>query len=57
MARKKTSNIGRWSIFLITLGSFIGFVLYTMKQNQGSQKLQQVSGYEAFDKTTVAEAL
>ena len=56
MARKKTSNIGRWSIFLITLGSFIGFVLYTMKQNQGSQKLQQVSGYEAFDKTTVAEA-
>jgi len=56
MAQGKTAKIGRWSIFLITLISFLGFGLYTIKKNQGGRELQTVTGYKAFDDASVKEA-
>ena len=55
-SRRKISTISRWTLFLISLGSFLAFGLYTMKLNQGSRKLQEVSGYESFNDATVSEA-
>jgi len=56
MSQRSTSKIGRWCLFLITLGSFLGYGLYTMKLNQGTGTLQKVSGYKSFDEATVQEA-